>query len=83
MVNWNLINGLEGKFSAQDVRKNILSYIILNYPASQVEFIEREDKTYKIDIRGGANLIFDFKGQFVKAINQGVASTRDSDSVES
>ena len=42
MVNWNLINGLEGKFSAQDVRKNILSYIILNYPASQVEFIEKE-----------------------------------------
>jgi hypothetical protein len=68
MVNWNLINGL-GKFSAQDIRKNILSYIIRNYPASQIEFIEKEHNTYKIDIRGGANLIFDFKGQFLKVSN--------------
>lgn len=69
MVNWNLIDGLDGKFSAQRIRKNILSHIIRNYPASQVEFIEKEYNTYKIDIRGGANLIYDFKGQFVKAIN--------------
>ncbi|MFD2902345.1 PepSY-like domain-containing protein [Sphingobacterium anhuiense] len=69
MTNWNVINGLGGKFSAQDIRKNILSYIIRNYPASQVEFIEKEYNNYKVDIRGGANLIFDLKGQFVKAFN--------------
>ncbi|MDR2271921.1 MAG: hypothetical protein LBF27_13535 [Sphingobacterium sp.] len=69
MANWNLIRGIEGKFSSQDVRKNMLSYIIKNYPAKLVEFIEKDFNRYRIAIRGGESLIFDLKGQFVEARN--------------
>lgn len=69
MVNWNLIAGLDGKFTSQDIRRNILTYIMQNYPATQIDFIEKDQHSYRIDIRGGDSLIFDFKGQFVKAVN--------------
>ncbi len=69
MANWNLIRGIEGKFSSQDVRKSMLSYIIKNYPAKLVEFIEKDFNRYRIAIRGGESLIFDLKGQFVEARN--------------
>lgn len=69
MVNWNLISGIEGKLSSQDIRRNILSYIIQNYPASLVKFIEKDHSTYRIDIMDGERLIFDFKGQFVTVCN--------------
>lgn len=68
MVNWNLIAGTDKKFSSQDIRRTILNYIIHNYPANQIEFIEKDSNSYRIDIRGGDSLIFDFKGQFVKTV---------------
>ena len=68
MVNWNLIAGLDREFSSQDIRRNILTYIIQNYPATQIDFIEKDQHSYRIDIRGGDSLIFNFKGQFVRAV---------------
>ncbi len=65
MTNWNLIRGVEGKFSAQDIRRNILSYIIQNHPASLIQSIEKEVSTYRIGLRGENSLVFDWKGQFV------------------
>ena len=67
MTNWNLIRGAEGKLSSQDIRKNILSYIIQNHPASLIQYIEKEHNIYRIDILGSDSLIFDLQGQFVKA----------------
>ncbi|WP_104381568.1 PepSY-like domain-containing protein [Sphingobacterium sp. HMA12] len=69
MANWNLITGIDGKFSSQDIRKNILSHIMKYYPANQVEFIERDHSAYRIAIREGEILTFDLKGKFLKAIN--------------
>jgi len=46
-----------------------LTYIMQNYPATQIDFIEKDQHSYRIDIRGGDSLIFDFKGQFVRAVN--------------
>ncbi|WP_333625347.1 hypothetical protein [Sphingobacterium siyangense] len=68
MVNWNLVAGTDGKFSSQDIRRNILTFIMKNHPGSLVEFIEKDCDSYRIDIRGGDALIFDFKGEFVKAV---------------
>ncbi|PUV25021.1 MULTISPECIES: hypothetical protein [Sphingobacterium] len=67
MTNWNLIRGAEGTLSAQDIRRNILSYIIKNHPASLIQCIEKEYNTYRIDILGSDSLLFDLQGQFVKA----------------
>jgi hypothetical protein len=68
MVNWNLVTGMGEKLSSQDVRRSILTFIIKNHPGNQVEFIEKKRSSYRIDIRGGDALIFDFNGQFVKAV---------------
>ncbi|MDF2475189.1 MAG: hypothetical protein K0S24_672 [Sphingobacterium sp.] len=67
MTNWNLIRGAEGTLSAQDIRRNILSYIIKNHPASLIQGIEKEYNIYRIDILGSDSLLFDLQGQFVEA----------------
>lgn len=69
MVNWNLIAGLDREFSSQVIRRNILTYIMQNYPATQIEFIEKDQHSYRIAIRGGDSLIFNFRGQFLKAVS--------------
>lgn len=64
--NWKEVNGNRKPIPTEFIPDKILRYVRQSFPHNEVVKIEKEKRSYEVEISNGLELEFDKKGNFVK-----------------
>src|SRR5690606_26506983 len=64
--NWKEVDGHRQPIPTRFIPENILSYIKKRFPNNEVVKIEKDSKSYEVEITNGLELEFDTNGNFIK-----------------
>jgi hypothetical protein len=64
--NWKEVNGNRRPIPTEFIPERILQYIRKRFPNNEVVKIEKEKRSFEVEITNGLELEFDKEGKFVK-----------------